>query len=199
MAYDRRSRATPAPSLSEEDAALWERVTRTARPLRKDHRPHGASARAPQEAAASDAAEAPRPIRSDLLAGGTKRREPRLPPLARMAQREARRLSRGQIAIEARIDLHGLRQREAHQRLKSFLVASQMRGLRHVLVITGKGERDLRHAAPFWADGERGVLKRLVPLWLKEPELRPYVVAIAVADPRHGGEGALYVQLRRLR
>ena len=62
---------------------------------------------------------------------------------------------------------------------------------RFVLVITGKGTRE--------DGGERGVLKRQVPLWLRLPEFRGYVVGVEDAHIGHGGEGALYVQIRRQR
>jgi DNA-nicking Smr family endonuclease len=122
-----------------------------------------------------------------------------------------RRLGNGRLAIDARVDLHGLRQSEAHSELRRFLMRSVARGHRMVLVITGKGGRD-RSRIPavdrddYWADDlgfatdrEPGVLRRQVPMWLREPELAAVVVGFTTAHVRHGGEGALYVQLRRAR
>jgi len=101
-------------------------------------------------------------------------------------------LGAGRISVDASIDLHGMRQREAHGALKAFLARAQAQGHRHVLVITGKGgKREI--------DGsfERGVLNREAPRWLSEPEFRAWVVSFTPASKRHGGEGALYVRLRR--
>jgi DNA-nicking Smr family endonuclease len=117
----------------------------------------------------------------------------RPPPLAPLEPGLARKLARGRAAVEARLDLHGLRQPEAHRRLIAFLAAAQTRGDRVVLVITGKGAPGA-DAASFDA---RGVLRRLVPIWLEDPALRPLVIGFSPAAPGHGGAGALYVRLRR--
>jgi DNA-nicking Smr family endonuclease len=101
----------------------------------------------------------------------------------------AERLKRGLRSIEAQLDLHGLTQAEAHRRLVEFVEASYRDGRRCVLVITGRG---------LGPDGP-GVLKRAVPRWLGEAGLRRRVLAIATAQPRHGGAGALYLLLRRQR
>ncbi|MBK8173975.1 MAG: Smr/MutS family protein [Rhodospirillales bacterium] len=98
------------------------------------------------------------------------------------------RLRRGQMAPEACIDLHCLRQAEAHRTLDRFLSASQSAGRRCVLVITGKG---------YGSEGAVGVLKSMVPQWLGEQPYRARVIAFAHAGPAHGGEGALYILLRR--
>ena len=93
--------------------------------------------------------------------------------------------------IEARIDLHGRTQDEAHAMLLRFLRKAQDQGAKFALVITGKGAR----ARDEWS--ERGVLKRQVPLWLKLPEFRVYVVGFEPAHVGHGGEGALYVRIKK--
>lgn len=100
------------------------------------------------------------------------------------------RVARGRAAIDGRLDLHGLTQGEAHAALLRFLRAAVSRGARLVLVITGKGAR---------GDGERGVLKRQVPQWLSLPEFRALIVGYEDAHVAHGGEGALYVRVRRSR
>jgi DNA-nicking Smr family endonuclease len=100
--------------------------------------------------------------------------------------------------IDGRIDLHGMRQSEAYPALRRFLFACAVRGDRNVLVITGKGTRaEMERMRDFTAE-QRGVLRRLVPLWLGEPELRGMVISYTTAGPRHGGDGALYVRLRKL-
>jgi DNA-nicking Smr family endonuclease len=97
------------------------------------------------------------------------------------------RLKRGQVAIEQTIDLHGLTQEQAHERLGRFLVEAQESGRRCLLVVTGKG---LAHG---------GVLRHMVPRWLNERPNRERVLAFAPAQPKHGGAGALYLLIRRKR
>lgn len=108
-------------------------------------------------------------------------------------RRQALRLRRGQLAIEARLDLHGMTQAEAHRALAGFVAKSHAAGKRVLLVVTGKGTRPGADGSP------SGVLRRTVPRWLAEPALRPLVLATAAALPRDGGDGALYLLLRRLR
>jgi DNA-nicking Smr family endonuclease len=110
------------------------------------------------------------------------------PPLGR---RMKQRVARGKDEIDGRLDLHGLTQSEAHAALLRFLRTASLRGARLVLVITGKGARA--------AEGERGVLKRQVPHWLGLPEFRALVIGFEDAHIAHGGEGALYVRVRRAR
>ena len=106
------------------------------------------------------------------------------------------------MAIEGRLDLHGLTQTEAHRALDGFIVAEHEAGKRCVLVITGKGgarfDRDDGGNDTGWRP-PAGVLRELTPRWLSAPGLRPRVVAWHPAQPRHGGAGALYVLLRRHR
>jgi DNA-nicking Smr family endonuclease len=120
-----------------------------------------------------------------------------------MDGRNAERLIRGRMEIEARLDLHGLRQDEAERALKDFIRRNHAHGKRCVLVITGTGRRaqesrmDQAENRRFVMPERRGVLFNLVPAWLGAPELAPYVVAFTPAQPKHGGSGALYVYLRR--
>jgi DNA-nicking Smr family endonuclease len=181
-------------SLSEEERALWESVARQARPLAKRHRAPKLEAAAPHPdapvAAKSDAApkshspvkipRAPKPVVSAP------------PPLAPLGRRERSHLSRGRKEIEARLDLHGMTQTRAHRALSGFLQRAHSDGLTFVLVITGKGRT-------IGAESERGVLRRQVPLWLNLPEFRTLVVGFEEAHIGHGGEGALYVRIRRSR
>ena len=111
------------------------------------------------------------------------------PALSPLEQRKLRRLGRGLADVEARIDLHGMRQERAFAKLIAFLRERQAHDARLVLVITGKG-------LDGGGDG-RGVLKQAVPMWLGRPEFRDLVVGFSEAGRRHGGSGALYVQLRR--
>jgi DNA-nicking Smr family endonuclease len=114
-------------------------------------------------------------------------------------RRKARRIAAGVIEIEARLDLHGMTQSAAHGRLIGFLQSAVARGLRTVLVITGKGGG--RQASPsgsaWWEVEETGILRRSVPRWLAEPPIRGFVIGCQPASPRHGGDGALYILLKR--
>ena len=114
-------------------------------------------------------------------------------------KRTALRLQRGQMPIEARLDLHGRQQTAAHRELTAFINASHAVGRRCVLIITGKGTPRAEDADEIMPDRQRGVLKRQVPLWLSEPGLREKVLSVQPAQRQHGGDGALYVLLRRQR
>ena len=126
---------------------------------------------------------------------------PKRAPTARgeaLDRQTARKLERGHVAVEARLDMHGMRQREAHAALLRFLKAAQGKGHRHVLVITGKGA-PADDSRPFYEADERGVLRQAVPHWLTAPDLAHVVVSYSEAPRRLGGEGALYVRLRKAR
>jgi DNA-nicking Smr family endonuclease len=103
-------------------------------------------------------------------------------------RRQALRLKRGQLPIEARLDLHGMTQGEAHRELAAFVARNHAAGKRVLLIVTGKGTRE-----------GSGVLRAAVPRWLAEPALRPAVLTTASAVPRDGGDGARYLLLRRAR
>jgi DNA-nicking Smr family endonuclease len=182
----------PAPprrkrSLSEEERALWESVAEQTKPLRKRHRAAKPPALPDAETpAATKPAAEPRPPPSATIPPAPK---PAAPPLAPLGRRERSQLSRGRKEIDARLDLHGMTQTRAHRALSGFLQRAQGDGLTFVLVITGKGKMG--------AESERGVLRRQVPQWLGLPEFRSLVVGFEEAHIGHGGEGALYVRIRR--
>ena len=175
-------------ALSEEERALWEGVAKEIKPLRKKPRSgktEAASAEV-ETAAAAKAAMPPNPLPSAKIPQATK---PIVPPLAPLGRRERAQLSRGRKGIDARLDLHGMTQTRAHRALFGFLQRAHSDGLTFVLVITGKGRAGV--------DPERGVLRRQVPQWLGLPEFRSLVVGFEEAHVGHGGEGALYVRIRR--
>ncbi|WP_338829962.1 Smr/MutS family protein [Bradyrhizobium sp. 27S5] len=185
-APSRRKRA-----LSEEERALWESVAKQVKPLRK--RPAAAKAHAAaSDPASHHAAAKPVPVKpvNSLKAAPPPR--PQAPPLAPIGRRERAKLSRGRQEIDARLDLHGMTQIRAHRVLFTFLQRAHSDGLTFVLVITGKGKVG-------GLDSERGVLRRQVPEWLSLPEFRSLVVGFEEAHIGHGGEGALYVRVRRAR
>ena len=173
-------------ALSDDERVLWRTVTRSIAPLK--------GRRAVSEEPVDAPAE-PKTSKSTKLVPPVALPSPRPsvpPPLAPLGRRMKQRLSRGTAEIDGRIDLHGMTQAQAHAMLWRFLREAQARDAKVVLVITGKGARPGGdpHA-------ERGVLKRAVPLWLEGPELRPLVVGFESAAIGHGGQGALYVRVRR--
>jgi DNA-nicking Smr family endonuclease len=176
--------------LSEEERALWDSVARQAKPLRKKPR----LATAPPTALAPEApvVTAAPPAKSVPSAHVPKVSKAAVPPLAPLGRRERARLSRGKDEIDARLDLHGMTQVRAHRALLGFLQRAHSERLTFVLVITGKGK-------PGRAEHERGVLRHQVPHWLGLPEFRALVVGFEEAHIGHGGEGALYVRVRRSR
>jgi DNA-nicking Smr family endonuclease len=174
--------------LSEEERALWESVAKQTKPLRKKHRAAKPEAASPDTEAHAVAKPAALP-RSLPPASAPGMQKPAVPPLAPLGRRERSQLSRGRKDIEARLDLHGMTQTRAHRALSGFLQRAHLDGLTFVLVITGKGKMG--------AESERGVLRRQVPQWLSQPEFRALVVAFEEAHIGHGGEGALYVRIRR--
>ncbi len=162
--------------------------------------------RPPAKAAANSAAKSAlpslpthkRPVKLGDLAGATAAfsapaRPPAAPAPPGLERKERRGLERGTLAIEARIDLHGLYQAEAHAALVGFLMRARSAGHARVLVVTGKGGEGFSDAG----FSERGVLRRSVPHWLRGPELRGLVLGFEEAARHHGGAGALYVRLRR--
>ncbi|MDH6261506.1 Smr/MutS family protein [Bradyrhizobium sp. BR13661] len=174
--------------LSEEDRELWELVARQVKPLRKHRRTkvHAAPQPEPASAAVAKPTLSPRPLAQASVPRPSK---PAMPPLAPLGKRERTKLSRGRSEIDARLDLHGMTQMRAHRALTGFLHRAHHEGLTFVLVITGKGR----------SGGESGVLRRQVPEWLSLPEFRAFVVGFEEASIGHGGEGALYVRIRRAR
>ena len=174
-------------SLSEEERKLWESVARQVKPLRASPRlprSHAVEAESPERVPVAP----PRPPSPLKVASPQK---PQVPPLAPIGRRERAQLSRGKREIDARIDLHGMTQTRAHRALLGFLQRAHHEGFTFVLVITGKGK--------IGAESDRGVLRRQVPHWLALPEFRALVVGFEEAHIGHGGEGALYVRVRRAR
>jgi len=174
--------------VSEEEKSLWQAVTRSVAPLKHRRRKHelapAVAALKPETKARRPSSPAAAPV---LAREPAKPKEPALIPLDRRAKQK---LARGTQSIDARLDLHGRSQSQAHAALLRFLQRAQADGAKTVLVITGKGGG---------TDSVRGVLKRQVPLWLELPEFRGLVVGFGAAAIGHGGDGALYVRLRRAR
>ncbi|MCE7030427.1 Smr/MutS family protein [Jiella avicenniae] len=181
--------------LSEEDRRLWASVARQAVPLK------GRAGLDADEPVATSAAKiaslptvpAPAEAKSaTLLKAASEPRKPALPPPPSQHPIERptrRKLAKGRLPIEARLDLHEMTQLAAHAALARFLAQAQSMGLRHVLVITGRG----------MPGGSRGILRRVVPQWFASPQFRGLVSGFESAERHHGGDGALYVRVRRIR
>lgn len=179
-------------TLSDDEETLWSSFARSITPLR----PAKAKPKSERVAAAPMNAKAAPRAPSRAVSPPVKppsKTPPKTPPLSPLDRRLKQRLARGRDAIEARIDLHGMTQNEAHARLLAFLRSAQSAGKRIALVVTGKGTQRSDAAR------ERGVLRRQVPLWLALPEFRSLVVGFEEAHVSHGGQGALYIRLRRAR
>lgn len=162
--------------LTDEDRILWSKVAATAKPLAGKTAPLLSEPEPPAESRPAEAKAA----KPHAVAPDSGRQHA-------FDQPTRRKLAKGRLPVEAKIDLHGLTQAEAHGFLLSFLHSAHGRGLRYVLIVTGKG-------ASFGSDG---VLKRAVPAWLATPSFRVLVSGFDEASRHHGGGGALYVRLRR--
>lgn len=197
--------------LSVADARLWEKVTESIEPLDEGIRrnlvmampePVGPTAAPPPKAKPKAKATRPspqpvapppgppahRPDQTELNHGAT----------PGIDKRTANRFKKGRMAIQGRLDLHGHSQRDAHVALRRFISDAYAAEKRCVLVVTGKGRRNFEGGG-FDREGAVGVLRQSVPRWLNEPGLRAKVLSFSHAAPSDGGEGALYILLKRRR
>jgi len=186
------ARASGRRTPSDDEIALWRGFTRDVRPLRRQTR--GKSDPTPPPDATKTAVKAP------AATATTADRRPRpqpTPPLVVEPRRHAlpgidkstaRRFQKGDLAIDGRIDLHGMTQADAHEALARFVRRGYLEGRRCLLAITGKGG----------LKGE-GILRQALPRWLSEPQFGPMILAIGPAREKHGGGGAFYLLLRRRR
>ncbi len=219
MAHDREGRSVKQPPgkkgsarLTAEERELWEHTARSIAPIKgKKGRVHAAQeddqppvppasvspGSARREASKATEIKKPTPDKSEPLVRVIKA-APGPAPL-NLERKKTRKLSSGRIEIDGRIDLHGMRQSEAHAALTRFLRRGYSTGKRWVLVITGKGapQRTAIDERPEREGESRGVLRRNVPRWLAEPDLAPIVIGFTTAAINHGGEGALYVHIRK--
>jgi DNA-nicking Smr family endonuclease len=183
--------------ISPEEAELWRHVAKSVRPMRRRKpkpeaeaplgnpvaappQPPGKLKKAKSAPPPPAAAPAPPPNQPHHLTHGLSHG---------IDRRQAERFRKGKLAIEGKIDLHGRTQQVAHDDLLAFLRRARDHGKRCVLVVTGKG----------MTTSKTGILRQAVPRWLNEPTFRPLVLAFDYAEPQHGGEGALYVLLKRVR
>ncbi len=179
----------------EDDDRLWQWAVRDTKPLsgRKTEAPPAPAAPLDFEAEMSPPSEAPGPRprrRADGPAAGSALHDLREGETPGLDKRNADRLRRGLLPVEARVDLHGMTQAQAHIALDAFIGGAAEDGRRCVLVITGKGAR---------SPAGEGVLRGAVPAWLNRPPNRAHILAYCRAQPKDGGGGAFYVLLRRRR
>jgi len=188
-------------TLSEEDQKLWDLVKQSAEPLHAVSYTPSVPLTPPKRLEV----KTPRAIRPFSMKGRPESRlrfdlaaDP-MQPLSRAPQaldkRTHDRLRKGKKSPEARIDLHGMTAAQAHGALRGFILSSHARGLRLVLVITGKGNttRDEIGIMPT----RNGVLRHALPQWLDAPDMHPMILQISAAHLRHGGGGAYYVYLKK--
>jgi DNA-nicking Smr family endonuclease len=176
-------------SLTDDEDALWRGVARSVRPLRVRAAKRNAENVSPSLApvkAKPKIRSVEKPVAPSMARAIPT--PPAAPTPVAIDRRTRKKLARGHEEIDARLDLHGMTQAEAHVALSRFLHRVQANGAKFVIVVTGKGGR---------GEGERGVLRRQVPLWLRLPEFRNLIVGFETAHIGHGGEGALYVRVRR--
>ena len=192
--------------LRPEEAELWDTIARRTRPL-KPKSPAKIEKPPPPVQPVIRAEQPPTPIEPFQLgsrsASGSTTAD--LAPTVRQALTSApvamdrkahKKLQRGKLKPEARIDLHGMTLSVAHPALIRFISESYAKERRLVLVITGKGkDRDPGGPIPV----RPGVLRHQVPAWLAAPPLGSMVLQVTPAHLRHGGDGAIYVYLKRRR
>lgn len=179
--------------VTPEELELWRHVVQTARPIKSKRRaaapkvetpdaspPKAKAARPAAPAATPPKSRPPAPARPHALTHGLSHG---------IDRRQAERFRKGKLPIDGKIDLHGRTQQDAHDDLLAFLRGAHAAGKRTVLVVTGKG----------MTTSKTGILRQAVPRWLNEPAFRHLVLAFDYAEPQHGGEGALYVLLKRVR
>ncbi len=182
---------------SADEADLWRKVTGDVKPMTKSTADALPPGRDPAAPAAPAKAASPRRKTKTPCRAAPEEPAPRRPATRELRhgdapgvdRRTADNLRKGRTEIEARIDLHGMTQAQAHRALTSFIVGQHEAGRRCVLVVTGKGT---------WREGG-GVLREAVPRWLNEPDLRPRLLSFTHAHRKDGGDGALYILLKRIR
>ncbi|MDX2113952.1 MAG: Smr/MutS family protein [Alphaproteobacteria bacterium] len=175
---------SPPRQLTPEENKLWKQLTEQVVPLRAPLDEEEEEAPLPKPALKKRSSirvreriERPPEVKALLTTGST----------TALDKRNAERFRKGEMALEAMLDLHGMTYEKANAALARFIETSYMRQKRALLIITGKGTR-----------GE-GVLKSALPGWLNHDDIRPMVLAVSPAKAKHGGSGAYYVLLKRKR
>lgn len=190
--------------LNTDDLALWRRVAETVEPLPSRDVVNITGRKDISKINHTVAPRQSKMIRQDEVLSNAAHQQTSSSQIAfeRLDRRTRSRLARGSYNIDASLDLHGFSQNEAHSRLYSFLFGSQKKGYKFVLIITGKGgysQRSLNDEQRSDWTTDRGILRRNVPQWLNSSKFRSIVLSVEEAHATHGGRGALYIRLRRLK
>lgn len=191
----RKPKTRPTRMLTEEDRYLWEKVKRTVTaPIKSDvAMPGSATMTMPEPVSVARVVPArKKPVVSPVPPKSTRPAKDKPPTLDRKTRSK---ISRGSNRLGGSIDLHGMRQDEAHRALRQFLARAQQQGERFVIVITGKGTRSASDFS-YGVNSGQGVLRSAVPRWFATDSFRDLVVGFSEAAQSHGGGGALYVQIR---
>ncbi len=185
------------------DFELWTEVAASVKPLHRRKSVSPSPLRGIKGEGRSGGTTRPPPLAPPRKGEGDKTKSPP-PPITGFDRRTTQKMTRGNIEIERRIDLHGSGVEMARMNLLQFLRGAASDGIRTVLVITGKGaspysSHTLHGAGHFHSPERQGRLRRLLPEWLHEPEFRALSSGFQPAHPKHGGGGAFYVKIRRMR
>jgi len=179
----------PRDALSQEDKKLWQKVTENITRMNSNQ----AAAPLVRKSFYVDRAFSPASFQRVIPAPAGQREE--APYTLKDADHNwQQRLRRGKVAPEGRIDLHGMSQDRAYDALLRYIETAHKRGKRIILVITGKGGKKSDHAD---YDRARGILQSNVPRWLSQAPLAARIVSYMSANGADGGDGALYVVLKR--
>lgn len=192
---------------TQAEASLWASVMKTVRPVSRpqgfavieDHAETKSFSKAKKRKSQDQSSPVPNgyislPHRSGVTLSPSRPSGPKnfspveIGKVGGTDRRTANKLKRGRLDIDARIDLHGFTEAQAYLHLLGFLQAARSSGARCVLVVTGKGRK---------TDSQPGKLKTAVPKWLNEPDFRRFVLSVTYAQQRDGGDGALYILLRK--
>ena len=194
MGCNRKDISSVPTGQHDDDRLLWEKVTQSVKkidsqpafqPVKPSEYPKtGSQTKRRTDRSPSGQTEQPK---VKIAPVKTSPADFRLGDMSGIDRLSARRMQRGQVPIEDRLDLHGLSQEQAHKKLNTFISRAVQQNFRHVLIITGKGR-----------DGH-GILRQKVPAWLKDGPLSHHLTAISYAQPKDGGKGALYIRLKRKR
>ncbi len=178
----------------DDDKMLWEKVTQSVRrmnpqPAFQTPKQRGDAKTGRLKASLTDRSQSVQTgqAKTKTSSDKTMLADFRLGEMSGVDRTSARRMQRGQVPIEDRLDLHGLSQEQAQKKVKAFIGSAVQKNFRYVLIITGKGR-----------DGH-GILREKVPEWLKDAPLCYHLNAISYAQPKDGGKGALYIRLKRQR
>jgi DNA-nicking Smr family endonuclease len=185
----------PPPLITPEDMALWRAVTEDVTPIKQKRPspPDTPPVHVPRKNQTISSAPSVSPPILDPA-----RVPARAPTRAKDLDRRTKdKLVKGKMDIEGKLDLHGMTQAQAHEALSRFILKSHQAGKRCVLVITGKGKKNVHSEED--SHHTRGILRRRLPEWISHPALHDLVLSIETAQPKHGGAGAVYLYLRRTR